>query len=149
MAHVRETLMQSLAANLVGGVPFVSGRVFRRHERESASQPLILVYQSSEEYEPDDINSLMTPKLIVKIVGITNATGEVASNINELDRQIWVAVEANQTLGGNAINVEQVKSEFKLIEKNAEFDLGSDALVEIKTLKITYRVQRTNPEVIG
>ena len=149
MAHLRETLMQTLAANLTSGVPFVSGRVFRRHEREGADQPLVLVYQSTEDYEPDDMNTLMTPKLMVKIVGITNDTGEVTADINELDRQIWIAVEADPTLGGNAIDVEQVKTEFRLIDKGAEFDLKDEALVEIKTIKITYRVQRTDPEIIG
>jgi hypothetical protein len=151
MAHHRETLVEGLrdilqAAGTSMGTRFYRGR---KLPVEDVELPAGLVYQGDEQSENHDVNSLKVRGLETFIELHQRSTPttlndpDIETKLNELSREVEVALEADHTLGGRCMSFVHVGSITRIEE--AESDRGAIRL----QLNIQYRTLRLNPAVQG
>ena len=146
--------MTNLTTSVPPAVPVA--RILRDRNMPSGAGTALLVYQEAGEYQLNDVNSLLTDKLTVVIAEVANAFSE--SIINDIDLAVSNTIEADITLGGNAIEVKQISNDFIYIMKRQELireckdgsyilsfdDIQNDSFVLMKRIEIHFRTQRTN-----
>lgn len=158
MPHLRETLMQTLMSNLTTNVPpaVAAGRILRDRNMPGGAGTALLVYQEMGDYKLDDVNATLTDKMTVVIAEVANAMDE--SIINDIDLAVSNTIEADITLGGNAIDVKQISNDFIYVMKRQELvreckdgsyilsfdDIDNDSYVLMKRIEVLFRTQRTN-----
>jgi len=151
MAHHRETLVEGLRDILQAAGTSMSTRFYRGRKLpvEDAELPAGLVYQGDEQSELNDVNSLKRRGLETFIEvhhksdpAVLNDP-DIETKLNELAREVEVALEADFTLGGRCMTFVHVGSITRIEE--AESDRGAIRL----QLNIQYRTLRTDPAVQG
>jgi hypothetical protein len=149
--HHRETLLAGLVTIIKNASTSCGNRVYRgrRIPIEDAELPVALVYQGDEESDLNDQNHLLRRVLEVfvelhqKNTPTTINDPGIDTALNELARQVEVAVQADATLGGLCLIALHVGTQTQ--SEDAEADRGRIRL----QFSILYRTQRTDPSVQG
>jgi hypothetical protein len=151
MAHHRETLVEGLRDILQAAGTSMGSRFYRGRKLpvEDTELPAGLVYQGDEQSELNDVASLKRRGLETFIElhqksdpAVLNDP-DIETKLNELAREVEVALEADFTLGGRCMTFVHVATLTSIEEGE------SDRAVIRLQLNIQYRTLRTDPAVQG
>ncbi|HKQ24092.1 MAG TPA: hypothetical protein VJT81_06585 [Burkholderiales bacterium] len=151
MAHHRETLVEGLRDILRAAGTTIGSRFYRGRQLpvEDTELPAGLVYQGDEQSPPDDVRSLKRRGLETfielhhKSDPATLNDPDIETKLNELAREVEVALEADFTLGGRCLFFIHVGTLTRI--EDGDSNRGTIRL----QLNVQYRTLRTDPSIQG
>jgi hypothetical protein len=145
MPHVRETLIQALAAQIVAAGTSIASRVFvgRTVDLQPAEIPCAVIYQGDEATGPDEFqNKRRELELGIEIHGTINSALITAPTVqgvlNALALEVENAIEADPTLSGAILFLEHRATQTRIDQ--ADTDRGMIRLDYVAH----YRTARTD-----
>ena len=141
--HVRQQIRERIATT-VSGLSTTGSRVYqsRIYPLATADLPGLLIYSTSEDSEIDVMGSGLNRSLSVSIEGYVRAVSEMDDKIDDLCKEVEVAMAEDSTLNGLA------KNSF-LASTEIEYSADGDQPIGVVTLSyaVQYRTASTAPDV--
>lgn len=145
MAHVRQQIREA-AATLVTGLTTTGANVFqsRVYNLQESQLPALLVYTSQEAIELAD-GTLDAPQRILSLVieGKAQATANVEDTLDDIAKEVEIALGADITVGGLA-HGNDLTNTLKQVTAEGDQPIGSVQL----TYDVKYRTPFGDPETV-
>ena len=145
MAHVRQQIRDAVTV-LVTGLTTTGSNVFqsRVYNLQESNLPALKVYTSSEDIALED-GTLDAPQrnLSLVIEGNAQATATLDTTLDEIAKEVEIALGADITIGGLAIGIDLDNTQMQLTGEGDQ-PIGSVLL----TYDIHYRTPFGDPETV-